>query len=268
MTKVDLLVCNYNTKDKLKRLLDTLHADHEDDVWNLYVADNGSQDGSHEWLKSVRDDYDIEAIFKNPNVGYSAAINAMGACSGSEILCAVNADTWFSTHHVQQSYMSFVGNPSQGVMGPKQMDEQGRIRHGGIFWDGGKNNPIHRGWAEFDLEDGLYKDTTPCWTVSGSLYYVRRDYWEKLTNHPTQRKIQGRELGPMLDTFMYFEETYVSVAAPYFDYEVIYNGNIETAGHTWHASNNPGDNSHHFHSSKNKYVEACNAMGFHHEVKE
>lgn len=268
---VDLLVVNYNTKDKLKRLLDTLHEDYlsSNIEWKLYVADNGSEDGSYQWLKENRDNYNIETVFKNPNVGYSAAVNAMANVSESDILAAVNADTWFSSVHVEAANRSFKDHPNQAIMGPKQLDEKGIIRHGGIFWNGDKSeDPVHRGWNQADFNDVAFHKREQCWTVSGSLYYVRRSVWDEMTNHPVYRELHPRALGAALETFMYFEETFTSVFAQHLGYEVWYDGTIPTAGHSWHASNNPGDNVHHFHNSKVVYVETCDKLGINHEIKE
>jgi GT2 family glycosyltransferase len=172
--QVDLLVVNYNTKDLLKRLVDTLHDsidDHDNLPWKLYISDNGSTDGSIEMLREwctfpVR--YNIAAVVQNENVGYAKAINHLASISNSEFLCAVNADTWFTTNHVREVIDTFNENLRIGVVGVKQMDEEKKIRHGGIFWDG-ETNPIHRSWAMPDPNDYLCKDIKQCWTVSGSI---------------------------------------------------------------------------------------------------
>ena len=263
---VDLLVCNYNTKDRLEDLLQTLNWDYKPGAWNLFVADNGSTDGSYEWLSQNADRFSVERVIKNPNVGYSEAINNMSTLCDSEILCAVNADTWFSTEHVKEAELTFLHNPMQAIMGPKQVDSSGVIRHGGIFWDG-KSSPVHRGWQETDANDELYKDRLRCWTVSGSIYYVRRSAWDEMTNHPGYRNLFPRATGAMLPTFMYFEETWTSIFASHLGYEVWYDGTIPTAGHSWHASNTPGDNVHHFHQARELYRMTADRLGVPHEIK-
>lgn len=266
---IDLLVVNYKTKDKLQRLLETLNSDYEEDVWKLYVADNDSQDGSLEFLRENQDKYRIEQVFKNPNVGYGTAVASMSTIASSDFLCAVNADTWFSTNHVKQAEQTFLDNPNQAIMGPKQRDEQGKIRHGGITWTGIKGeHPIHRGWGQSDPNDTEFKDRTQVWTVSGSIYYVRRSVWDVLTNDPQYRQMNPTAMSPMLDgrLFMYFEETYVSVFAQHRGYEVWYDGSIEGAGHSWHASNTPGDNVHWFQQSREIYRHSCDRLGINHEI--
>lgn len=202
---VDLLVCNYNTKDYLVNLIQNLNNDYEPGVWRLYIQDNGSTDGSVEWLQDNSDGYNIEHIEFAENVGYATAINKMSSISDSDILAAVNADTQFSTRHVKQMQETFDHNPDQAVCGPKQIDFRHNIRHGGITWDG-KSNPVHRGWTQFDPRDQMFKDRIQCWTVSGSLYYVRRSVWDEMkSNMVTQGVIDSNEnIGAFLPTPHYY----------------------------------------------------------------
>jgi glycosyltransferase involved in cell wall biosynthesis len=264
---IDLLVVNYNTKDLLKRLLDTLHSDYGHDVWKIYVADNDSTDGSKEWLTDNSSNYQIEEIHFNSNIGYSAAINKLAKASSSDILCAVNADTWFTTNHVRQVQASFDTTPEMAICGVKQLDESDRIRHGGIFWDG-RTNPQHRGWGHRDPDDLMLKDKVKCWTVSGSIYYIRRSVWNELLSCSVFSDLFPEAEGAFLPTPHFFEETYCSVHAQHHGYEVWYDGEVETAGHSWHASSEVGDASRrYFDISKSIYVHACNVEGINHECK-
>ncbi len=264
---VDLLIVNYNTKNLLRRVLDTLHLDFEDGVWEIYLQDNGSTDGSVEWIEKHLVDYNVTSVTLAENVGYAAAINSMAKQSSNEILAAINADTWFTTKHVKQMLQTFEDYPEQAICGPKQMDEQDRIRHGGIVWNGpGTGPPKHRGWAEVDKQDKLYKDRIKCWTVSGSLYYVRREVWETMTqNQNYQTAVHGAE-GAFLPTPHFFEETFCSVHAQHLGYEVWYDGTIETAGHSWHASEAVGEPSRKFWDiSRNMYIRTCEMIGIENE---
>lgn len=263
---MDLLVVNYNTKDLLKRFLDCLHRDYEPDIWKIYIADNSSTDGSIEWLRENSNQYNIEKIFYNENIGYAKAINHLASISDSPFLCALNADVWFDTEHVKQAIESMSTLPNLGVMGVKQLDENNTIRHGGIFWDG-LTNPVHRGWNKHDPEDRLCNDAQRCWTVSGSIYYVKRDVWNEITNNPKYRGLYPDTEGAFLPTPHYFEETFCSGMCHYLGYEVWYDGRINTAGHTWHASNSVGSNNDKFAFSRNLYIQACEAIGIPHECK-
>lgn len=250
----DLLIVNYNTKDLLQRLLDTLHSDYEPGIWNLYIADNGSQDGSWEWLRDKY--YNITYAVQNENVGYAAAINQLAAQSSSDILCAVNADTWFNTNHVKQVIERFNQHADIAVLGPKQLDERFRIRHAGIVWapDGTMK---HRGWAEYDPLDAGYHDVIPCATVSGSIYYMSRAAWDDLNNCKIYKAMYPDVDGAFLPTPMYFEETWFSVHAQHHDWKVVYDGTVPTAGHTWSGSAPHSETLKYFGIAKEIYRETC-----------
>jgi len=261
---------NYNTKKLLERLLDTLHSDYEPGVWNIYISDNASTDGTREWLTENFHKYNLKYFGFNENIGYSAAINNLVALSkagsNSEFLCAVNADTWFTTSHVKQVIESFHKTPNAAVIGVKQMDENKLIRHGGIFWDGVKN-PIHRGWSMKDPFDASYKDRVPCWTVSGSIYYMRRNVWDEVAEYEPFKTLYPNLRGAWLPTPMYFEETFYSQLVQHLGYEVWYDGTVDTAGHTWNASTGSHNEKlqNLFQTSRQMYIQTCEALGIPHE---
>jgi glycosyltransferase involved in cell wall biosynthesis len=237
---IDLLIVNYNTKDKLQRLLDTLEASIDDSSidWSVFIADNGSTDGSVEWLRNtnVIARPRVSEVHFNENIGYAAAANILAARGRNPILAVLNSDIWFTGQDLAGVLKSFEELPDAGVIGPKQRDEDGSIRHAGIF--GTNTNPAHRGWRELDPEDKLYRDRAKAVTVSGSAYFVRRSVWNELTECDKQNGILSANSdadGAFLLTPHYYEETWCSYHANHHGYNVYYDGTV-SIGHTWHAS--------------------------------
>lgn len=238
MSDIDLLVVNHNTKGKLQRLLDTLSRGW--DGFELFVADNGSTDGSRDLLKTLPRDQ----VWFNGNIGYARAINEMALRSSSRYLMALNADTWLDGDDVE-SLVSFMDDtPCAAVCGPKQVDEQSRITHAGIT--GSYEKPKLRGWRKRDARDELYKEIEPCVSVSGSAYTMRRSVWDELAACPVYRQFHSIHLGappagawPAFNHF--YEETLYSShlhGHPELG-KVYYNGEV-TIGHSWHASSKVG----------------------------
>lgn len=232
---IDLCVVNYNTKDLLNRFLDSVHSDVNpyNKVWNLYIADNGSTDNSVNWIKENDHRYLIDTVFINENIGYSAACNDLAAYSNSNIIGLLNSDVWFSTEDMVKIDNIFKENPDIHILGPKQRDENSFITHAGIV--GTNTSPKHRGWRDYDPSDVLYKDRIECVTVSGSAYFIRRDVWNSLWNHPKYREIYPDATGAFLPTPHYYEETWCSYFARHLGYNVVYDGSV-SIGHSWHAS--------------------------------
>lgn len=244
---VDLCVVNYNSKDHLKRFIKTLNSDlGELKPWKLYIADNGSEDGSREYLEEA---FTPENVVFNENIGYARAANQLARMGMSEVIGILNADIWMSTSDVFSIIKSFQ-DPRVHIMGPKQRDEGGRIRHAGIT--GTNTKPMHRGWNAEDPMDLQYRDFKSMVTVSGSAYFVRRDVWGALTNDPDYQhmlktfvdmglltKDRLDYTGPFLPTRHYYEETWCSYFARHRGYGLYYDGRV-SIGHTWHGSHEKG----------------------------
>lgn len=255
---IDLCVINYNTKDKLERLVSSLTAEgYKDCLFNLLIADNGSTDGSVDWLKESPPGFARTML--NENVGYSAACNQLAYHGSGDIIGLLNADVWFNEDDILAIQKSFDDNPSQAIMGPKQRDEAGYITHAGIF--GPNTAPKHRGWKQYDPEDKLFRDRQQACTVSGSAYFVRRSVWEEMTNHSDYQKVAPGATGAFLPTPHYYEETWCSYFARHLGYEVWYDGTI-SIGHSWHASSKIGGHADgYFKMSQKIFRQACDTLG-------
>lgn len=264
---VDLVIVNYNTQTLLKRLLDTLCSSNTD-CFKLYIADNGSSDGSGDFLTDYRDLYKPEAIVLNDNIGYSRAVNHLASLGSGPYIGVLNADVWLDGKAVQAIKHSFEAHPEQAIMGPKQMDENHIIRFGGIFWGKGPHKLVHRGWNELDYSDVLYHDRVECATVSGSAYFVRRSVWDEMAHCPDFKRSCPEAEGAFLVTKHYFEETYLSMHAAHHGHKIFYDGTVPTIGHTWNAST-PGENrgklTNYMVESREIYKKACAEHGIRNE---
>lgn len=260
---IDLCVVSYNTRDKLERLCCELLSDAEPhwQPWRLYVADNGSTDGSVEWLKERQRTYEIEHVAYNENIGYAAACNQLAGYGTGEIIGLLNADVWFATSDVQKIERSF-RDQEVSILGPKQRNEQGSIVHAGIF--GSNEQPKHRGWRQHDPQDQFYRDKQECVTVSGSAYFIRRTTWETLTQCKIYQSIAPEAPGAFLPTPHFYEETWCSYHARAHGFKVFYDGSI-SIGHSWHASSPVGSQNDKFRMSYGIFSAACDAHAIAHD---
>jgi GT2 family glycosyltransferase len=262
---IDLCVVNYNTRPLLQRLLDNLHVglNENNKFWNLYIADNDSSDDTVDWLNDNNHRYKIDGIDLNKNIGYSAASNRLATKGTNDIIGILNADVWFTNKDIEKIYQIFNQEPSIHILGPKQRDEYGNIKHGGITGTG--KNPIMRGWNESDPKDILYRDRINCVTISGSAYFIRRNVWDALTNNKQYQEIFPGAIGAFLPTPHYYEETWCSYFARHLGYNVVYDGSV-SIGHSWHASSpKPGEGYSHvdaqFKLSQSIFRKACDYIG-------
>jgi len=265
---IDLCVVNYNTKSLLERLLNSLHdqlftGNHSEKFWNLYIADNGSSDDTVDFFRSKEDDYLIDRVSLNKNIGYSAACNKLAAIGSNSVIGLLNADVWFTNEDITKICRIFNQEQDVHILGPKQRDEYSLIRHAGIV--GTNTQPRHRGWMEPDPTDSLYRDRVNCVTISGSAYFIRRSVWNELTNNPKYRELYPEAKGAFLPTPHYYEETWCSYFARHLGYNVVYDGSV-SIGHSWHASSpKPGEGYSHadaqFKVSQSIFRKACDYIG-------
>jgi len=274
---IDLCIVSYNTKEKLQRLIDTLASDYSSDIFNLYIFDNNSLDGTKEYI----DDYIIplgwqgKVIKSDFNYGYAYACNYLASISNENIIGLLNADVWMRSVDVG-SIEKRMSELSADILGPKQRDENGKITHAGIF--GSNTEPKHRGWQVADPDDRLFRDVLEAVTVSGSAYFVNRSTWNSLSSDSEYSSlidllINNNKIpdwpkncrGAFLPTPHYYEETWCSYFARHRGHNVIYDGHV-SIGHSWHSSSEiGGEPDSKFRISQSIFREACDFMGIDHD---
>lgn len=256
---IDLCVVNYNTGWLLQRFMYTLYDSAEQPYpFNLFIADNGSTDGSEEVINTWAKEQRFLRVF-NSNVGYSAACNALASMGGSDIIGLLNADVWLTQKDLEQIQTAFNEDPGVAILSPKERDERGYITHAGMF--GTNENVKHQGWRTFDPEDRLYRIKQEAITVTGSAYFIRRSVWNDLWNCPVYREQFPNATGAFLPTPHYYEETWCSYHARAHGYKVFYDGRT-SIGHSWHASSPVGGEADaYFPISQKIFRSACDAHG-------
>lgn len=179
---------------------------------NAVIVDYGTPELATACLDSVRkcDLFQSVAVVDAKGLGWSYARscnNALKAGTG-DIVLALNADTRM-LESPDAVLRVFDADPMVAVVGPRQVNSQGNITSAGIF--GTNQQPCHRLWqAPLAPHDAETADVREAVTVSGSVYFARRDVWELC--------------GGFLDTPHFYEETWFSYLVRHRGYKVMYCG--------------------------------------------
>lgn len=252
---IDVVVVNYKTPE----LLQDFHRSyimHRFDGCTLTIVDVETRG-----LYGSVEQGDLKVIYTEENIGYARACN-MGAADGNnDVILLANADTLL-TADLEECHVALMGHDNWGILGPRQTNSQGAITAGGIL--GPVQSPHQRGWNEPDV--GQCSDVLDdVYSVSGSLYFIKRLLWEELTECSVMQKLYPEIEGAFIPTPHYFEETTCSRHAVAHGFKCVFYGPAKMIHH-WHAASPHGgwaDNQ--FQTSLQMHREFCDAHNIEHE---
>lgn len=232
--RMDLVVVSYQTPPDLSRFLEA-YSEVEGEVdARLTVVNVEPWADDHEVLEAWAGKLESLAggISHRENIGYARACNDAASGGDGDIVGFFNADTELRPGVLRTVLAAFDTNADVGIVGPKQVDEHGRVTHAGIF--GTNEQPSLRGWHAADR--GAFDDVrTDAVSVSGAAYFVRRSMWEELTACESYQAIAPGADGAFLPTQHYYEETFCSYHARAHGWDVMYLGDV-TMIHRWHRA--------------------------------
>ena len=104
--EVTVIIPNYNGKKLLENCIQTLERQTCTD-FKLLVVDNGSSDGSKEWLKAQG----VDTIFLEENTGFSGAVNIGIKAADTPYVILLNNDTKADEYYVAEMVKAIERSP-------------------------------------------------------------------------------------------------------------------------------------------------------------
>lgn len=115
MVKTSIIVLTYNQLALTKQCLESIWTHTDDDCIEVIVVDNGSHDGTQDYLKQIPS---IKTIFNETNKGFAKACNqGLEAASGDNVLF-LNNDTVVTNHWLEPMIKLLYHNDKIGMVGP------------------------------------------------------------------------------------------------------------------------------------------------------
>lgn len=118
MSRVSVIVVNYNGRRYIGKCLDNLIRQAFRDT-TVSVVDNGSSDGSVEYLKKHYSD--LRLIFSSKNLGFSAANNLAIQSGSEEFIALLNADAVPDLKWIQRLIEAMDNTPDAGFAASKML---------------------------------------------------------------------------------------------------------------------------------------------------
>jgi len=128
---VSVIIVNWNSLDVVAGCLDSLAANPPPGSWDVTVIDNGSTDGSVEWLRqraAASADGAVRLIANQTNRGLPAANNQGIAASVGEALLICNPDVVFHQGAIAAMVDLLERRPGAGIVVPRLLYPDGAVQ--------------------------------------------------------------------------------------------------------------------------------------------
>jgi N-acetylglucosaminyl-diphospho-decaprenol L-rhamnosyltransferase len=124
MTRLAIVIVNFNAKSDLDVCLTSLHAHPMRTRHEIVIVDNASTDGSLQMLQARWQR--LRVIASPVNAGFARANNLAIRETESELILLLNSDTIVPAGAIDRLVAALERDPSAAVAGPRLVDAQGR----------------------------------------------------------------------------------------------------------------------------------------------
>jgi GT2 family glycosyltransferase len=145
------------------------------DRMELIVVDNGSEDGTGEYLKTLIPR--IRVVHHQQNLGFAKGCNSGAQAATGSYLVFLNNDTEPCNGWLEALLATFENNPMAGVVGSKLLFPDGTIQHAGVAivrdpYLPAELSPCHIGYQREDSPE--YNRARDCLAVTGACCMIER----------------------------------------------------------------------------------------------
>ncbi|MWC26684.1 methyltransferase domain-containing protein [Paenibacillus sp. MMS18-CY102] len=110
-----IILVTYNKLDYTKQCIESIRQRTDSDRYELIAVDNGSTDGTPEWLAEQRD---VRLIANAGNAGFPRACNQGLAAAAGDLLMLLNNDTVVTVSWLEGLTTALLSAPNVGAVGP------------------------------------------------------------------------------------------------------------------------------------------------------
>ena len=174
--RVAVVILNYNGRQHLETFLPSILMTTYGD-WHLVVADNGSTDGSIDWLKVHYPD--IRIIDLKQNYGYAEGYNQALKQMNADYCILLNSDVAVTPGWIEPMVQLLESDPLIGAVQPKILayKQADHFEYAGAAggWMDTLGYPFCRGrvFAKVESDNGQYDDNSEIFWASGAALVVR-----------------------------------------------------------------------------------------------
>lgn len=212
---VAIVILTWNAIDFSKRCLAALQEVTDHPAWRLIVVDNGSVDGTPEWLGTLPW---VTLVRNSRNLGFTKGCNiGITACLPGEDVVLMNNDVIVTDRRwLTKLQDAAYAHPRRGVVGARLVDAQGTILHLGALMM--PLTLMGQQMGGFELDVNQCNTTRSVESVVFAQAYLRRDCLD--------------DIGPLdEDLFAYFEDSDFCLRAIRAGWDVACAGDVTSVHH-------------------------------------
>ncbi|WPZ27565.1 glycosyltransferase family 2 protein (plasmid) [Sulfitobacter pontiacus] len=186
MPLVDIIIVNWNSGDQLRQCIDSIRLYGSSHLGKCIVIDNGSEDGSANFLKNARD---VDLVLTGENLGFGRACNLGADRGNSELVLFLNPDAILLPNSLAGAINVFQksGAENIGIVGVQLIGEDGELqrtcaRFPTVTLMLAKCTGLATliGGLNFHMQSWAHDRTRQVDHVIGAFYLIRRTLFEVL----------------------------------------------------------------------------------------
>ena len=127
---VSIIIPVFNCLEFTKQCLGSLLQNTPQGLFELIIIDNGSSDGTSEYLRKFTP---TGSIISNPqNIGFARACNQGASKAQGKYLLFLNNDTQPEPKWLEELIAGIEGDKTAGIIGSKLLFPDGTVQHAGV----------------------------------------------------------------------------------------------------------------------------------------
>lgn len=131
-TDVSIVIPVFNKLELTKVCIDSIHEVGSEASFEIIVVDNGSSDGSPEWLAAQQQQGRLKLVINPDNLGFSRGCNVGAEAATGRYLLFLNNDMKVLDGWLDPLVSTLERDPEVGVVGAKLLYPDNTIQHAGV----------------------------------------------------------------------------------------------------------------------------------------
>lgn len=172
-----IIIPVWNKLELTAQCLTALSAVTTEPSYEVIVVDNGSTDGTAEYLSTLSGD--VQIIRNQENLGFAKACNQGARAARGQYLVFLNNDTIPLKGWLKALVSEVDGYPEVGIVGSKLLYQDGTIQHAGVALSRVDGLPYHI-YMGFAGDTPAANQRRECQVVTGACLLIRRSVFRQL----------------------------------------------------------------------------------------